>query len=86
MDNSVATLEETLPSEMLLDIQPSGTSVSSKDGQGRQLRAPPTQSKETRTPHNNGEEILPSEAPKNHASPENISKLSGFTENNLVSS
>ena len=78
-------MEETLPSEILLDAQPSGTSVSSKDGQGRQLRAPPTQSKETRTPHNNGEEILLSEAPKNHALPENTCKLSGFTENNLVS-
>ena len=79
MDNSVAALEDTLPSEMLLDDQPSGTSVISKDGQGRQMRAPPSRSKEINSaPGNNDEVILPSEASQNHASPEYISKLSVY--------
>ena len=86
MDNSVATLDDTPPSEMLLDDQPSGTSVISKDGQGRQMRAPPSHSKEINSaPGNADEVILPSEASQNHASPENISKLSVYAEESVFS-
>ena len=66
MDNSVSTLDDKLPSEMSLEDAPSGVFMSSKDGKGKEMRAPPTK---TKTHPVDGKEIIPSQATQNQSGP-----------------
>lgn len=55
MDNSVSTLNDKPNSEMSLDDQSAGGYMSSRGGEGRELRAPPTKTRVQSSPLNNDE-------------------------------
>ena len=66
MDNSVSTLDDTIPSEISLEDAPNGVIMSSHDGQGREMRAPPTRICKQPVA---GEEIIPSQSTQNQSVP-----------------
>ena len=66
MDNSVSTLDDTILSEMSLEDAPNGLFMSSLDGQGKEMRAPPTRTGKQPV---SGEEITPSQSPQSQSVP-----------------
>lgn len=82
VDNSVSTLDDKPVSEMSLDDLLAGAYISSRDREGRELRAPPAQSRSRSSLNKEDddllsvvvEQIMPIQATESQAAPRDLSE------------